>query len=460
VCPAYLYTQAKEILMVFPDLDTFLTGLNQRNPGEKEFHQASNRFFADVFGFVEDYPDFKEVSIPLRLTEPDSAISFRVCWEDDAHQVRVNRGYQVNFSNILGPCIGGVRFHPLVNLGIVKFLAFEQVLKNSLLPLGLGGAMGGSDFNPKDKSEGEIRRFCRSFMKSLIRNKGPGDVRLLADTGVGSRELGYLSGQSRELGSERVVLWTDSGRQGLECLTGAEAGGYGCVYFAENVLAESEESLEHKVCVLSGCGAFALHTAEKLLEKGARVVSFSDTSGSIYEKNGFDEEKLTFLKSLKFQRRGSLSEAAYVVKCEFMEATKPWGIPCDLGFACSTQNEVEDHDAALLVKNGCRWIFEGAHMPVTQVAAEILSQGQVTLVPGAAINAGGSALYGSELVAGHLANLPGSREDMESRLRKVMGYVHRQCLNYGKGGKSIDYRKGANLVAFERLAKALKDQGF
>lgn len=445
--------------MTVQNLEHFMSELALKNSGEKEFCQAVQEVMEDVFPFIREHPEFNDPYLLERLTEPDRAVMFRVPWLDDQGIRRVNRGYRVQFCNVLGPYKGGLRFHPTVSLSIIKFLAFEQTFKNSLLPMGLGGGKGGSDFDPRGKSDQEIFKFCQSFMTELIRHiENRRDVPA-GDIGVGSREIGYLFGQYKRIKDDGAGVLTGKDAIYGGSLLRPEATGYGCVYFAEEVLKHYSEGLEGKTCCVSGSGNVAIYAAEKLNALGARVLTLSDSSGMIYCAEGLDQEKLSYLMVAKFRQRRRLSEIAPTLGCEYFEGKTPWHVPCRLAFPCATQNEIDAEAAAQLGQNGCRWVLEGANMPVTREAGQVFRKFGVVAVPGKAANAGGVAVSGLEM-AQNATGLPWSRSEVDEKLKLIMRDVHNRCLDYGKSGKDINYIKGANLSGFVRLAMSIQAQGF
>jgi len=435
-------------------LEEFMTGVQRRNPGEAEFHQAVHEVAESVLPFIEKHPEYEEARILERLTEPDRIVIFRVCWEDDQQRTRVNRGYRVQFNNSIGPYKGGLRFHPSVSLSILKFLGFEQILKNSLTTLPLGGAKGGSDFNPKGKSDHEVMRFCQSFMIELHRHIGK-DVDVPAgDIGVGGREISFLFGQYKRLENEFTGVLTGKGLPFGGSLIRTEATGYGCVYFVHEMLKHRGESMDGKVCTVSGSGNVAQYSAEKLLDLGAKVVSFSDSGGSVYDKEGVTREKLDWLIDLKNNRRGRISEYAEEFKCEYREGQRPWDIKCDLAFPSATQNEIEIDDAKKLISNGCIGVGEGANMPSTLEAANAFLEAGICYGPAKAANAGGVAVSGLEMSQNSL-RLSWDREELDTRLQKIMCDIHRQCVEYGDEAGKVNYVKGANIAGFKKVADSM-----
>lgn len=435
-------------------LEEFMTGVKRRNPGESEFHQAVYEVAESVLPFIEQHPEYEEAKILERLTEPDRIIIFRVCWEDDQGRTRVNRGYRVQFNNAIGPYKGGLRFHPSVSLSILKFLGFEQIFKNSLTTLPLGGGKGGSDFNPKGKSNNEVMRFCQSFMTELQRHIGKDTDVPAGDIGVGGREISFLYGQYKRLRNEFTGVLTGKGLPFGGSLIRTEATGYGCVYFVNEMLKHKNDGMEGKVCTVSGSGNVAQYTAEKLMDLGAKVVSFSDSGGSIYDKEGVTREKLERLIDLKTNRRGRISEYAEHFKCEYHEGKRPWDIKCDLAFPSATQNEIEIGDAKTLLANGCIGVGEGANMPSTIEAANAFLEAGIAYGPAKAANAGGVAVSGLEMSQNSL-RLSWEREEVDGRLQKIMSDIHSQCVQYGQEGKGINYVKGANIAGFKKVADSM-----
>jgi glutamate dehydrogenase (NADP+) len=443
-----------------PDVDTFMGGVVRRNPHEPEFQQAVREFVMTVMPFVEARPRYLEHRILERMTEPDRVISFRVCWQDDSGAIRVNRAYRVQFNHAIGPYKGGLRFHPSVNLSILKFLGFEQTFKNALTGLPMGGAKGGSDFNPKGKSEGEVMRFCQSMMVELSRHIGE-DVDVPAgDIGVGSREVSFLFGQYKRINNRftGAITGKDIGFGGSWIRL--EATGYGLAYFVENMLRAQGEGFLGKRCAISGSGNVALYAAEKVRELGGTVLSLSDSGGTVVDPDGMDEDKLAWVKELKTVRRGRISEYAERFKgAEYLEDRRPWDVPCDIALPCATQNELEEDDALELVRNGVQVVGEGANMPCTLQAVEVFREAGVAFGPGKAANAGGVAVSGLEQSQNAL-RMSWSREDVHARLKEIMRAIHMQCEEYGSDGNgSIDYVKGANIAGFVRVANAMVAQG-
>ncbi|MBW1678289.1 MAG: NADP-specific glutamate dehydrogenase [Deltaproteobacteria bacterium] len=439
-------------------IEEFMKKIVEKNPGESEFHQAVQEVAESIMPFIEENPKYKESKVLERMAEPERVIIFRVPWVDDRGEVQVNRGYRIEMNSAIGPYKGGLRFHPTVNLGILKFLAFEQVFKNSLTTLPMGGGKGGSDFDPKGKSDNEVMKFCQSFMTELQRHIGPDTDIPAGDIGVGAREIGFLFGQYKRLRNEFTGVLTGKGLNWGGSLIRPEATGYGCVYFVQEMLKTRGESLEGKVCVISGSGNVAQYTAQKLIQLGAKPVTLSDSSGFIHDPDGIDEKKLEFVFELKNLRRGRIKEYAQEYGVKYYENQRPWSIPCDIAFPSATQNEIDGEEARILVKNGCIAVGEGANMPSTPEAIEVFMQAKILYGPGKAANAGGVATSGLEMSQNSL-RLSWSREEVDERLHQIMVSIHQTCAKYGKEGDFIDYVKGANIGGFVKVAEAMLDQG-
>jgi glutamate dehydrogenase (NADP+) len=439
-------------------LDDFMAGLARRNPGEPEFHQAVHEVAATIIPFLADRPEYREAQVLQRLTEADRIIIFRVGWEDDEGRVRTNRGYRVQWSSAIGPYKGGLRFHKNVTLSVLKFLAFEQTFKNSLTGLPMGGGKGGSDFNPKGKSEREIMRFCQSFMSELHRHIGPHTDVPAGDIGVGAREVSYLFGQYKRLANEFTGVITGKGLAFGGSEIRVEATGYGCVYMMEDMLAHHGQCIEGKTAAVSGAGNVAQYTVEKLNDLGARVVTVSDSGGFIHDPDGIDTERLAFIKELKTVKRGGLREYAEEYGVEFYPDQRPWGVTADLAFPCATQNEISEDDAKTLVKNGCIAVAEGANMPTELDGIEVFRKAGVLFAPSKAANAGGVACSGLEMTQNSM-RLSWSREELDRRLREIMAGIHERCVEYGEGNGRVDYIKGANISGFVKLADAITAYG-
>ena len=447
--------------MMYDDLslDNFMSGLKKRTPDEREFHQAVQEVAQSVIPFILDNPQYRDAGILERMTEPDRSIIFRVVWEDDSGNIRVNRGYRVQFNNSIGPYKGGLRFHPSVNLSILKFLGFEQTFKNSLTTLPMGAGKGGADFNPKGKSEREVMRFCQSYMTALYQHIGPHTDIPAGDIGVGSREISYLFGQYKRLTGRFDGVLTGKALEFGGSLIRKEATGYGAAYFMREMLAHHDESIEGKTCVISGSGNVALYCAEKVTQLGGRVVALSDSRGFVHDPEGIDQEKLAWLIDLKTRRRGHLSEYAENFGLEFHIDKKPWRVPCDVAFPCATQNELGAGDANALAQNGCMAVAEGANMPTTLEALRVFRDAKVLFGPGKAANAGGVAVSGLEMTQNSM-RLTWTAEELEDRLQTIMKKIHRQCVRYGEDPSGyMNYVKGANIAGFIKVADAMLAYG-
>ena len=440
------------------NLSEFMQGLIKRNPGEKEFHQAVGEVATSVIPFINERPQYIENQILERMTEPNRTIIFRVCWEDDGGNIRINRGYRVQFNNAIGPYKGGLRFHPSVNLSILKFLGFEQTFKNSLTTLPMGSGKGGSDFNPKGKSEREIMRFCQAFMTELSKYIGEHLDIPAGDIGVGVREISFMFGQYKRLRNEFTGTLTGKALEFGGSLIRKEATGYGCAYFTEEMLGHQGDSVEGKTCLVSGSGNVAQFAAQKLIYLGGKVITLSDSSGFIHDPDGLNNEKLEYIIDLKTNRRGRISEFAEKFKCKFYKDKKPWSVKGDLAFPCATQNEIELSDAKQLIKNGCKALSEGANMPTTHDAIDALNKAKIIFAPGKAANAGGVSVSGLEMTQNSI-RLAWQREELEQRLKKIMHDIHQQCIYKKKKKDHIDYVKGANLAGFVKVAKAMLAYG-
>jgi glutamate dehydrogenase (NADP+) len=442
------------------DLDTFMQGVESRNPGETEFHQAVHEVAMNIIPYIADKPEYKDLRILERMTEPDRVISFRVVWEDDKGELRVNRGFRVQQNNAIGPYKGGIRFHPTVNQSVLKFLAFEQVFKNSLTGLPMGGGKGGANFDPKGRSNREVMRFCQAFMTELHRHIGPNTDVPAGDIGVGSREVGYLFGQYKRLANRFEGVITGKALDFGGSYGRTEATGYGTVYMMEAALAHHNEHIEGRKCLISGSGNVATYCAEKLIEYGGKVLTLSDSDGVIYVQDGIRQEHLEWIKELKNGRRGRIREAAKEFGFKYYKGKKPWGFKGELAFPCATQNEIEESDARALMKNGVRAICEGANMPTTPTAIHLFSSDKDLLhMPAKAANAGGVAVSGLEMSQNSL-RLQWSEMEIDQRLRKIMNDIHDECIEFGvqKGGY-VDYFKGANIAGFTKVAHAMLAYG-
>ncbi len=433
--------------------------VERRNPAEPEFHQAVYEVAQAVIPFIEEHPEYKRANILERLVEPERVLMFRVPWMDDAGHYQVNRGYRVQMNNAIGPYKGGLRFHPGVTLSVLKFLAFEQVFKNSLTTLPMGGGKGGSDFDPKGKSDNEVMRFCQSFMTELFRHIGKDTDVPAGDIGVGSREIGYLFGQFKRLTNEFTGVLTGKGYAYGGSLIRPEATGYGLLFFVEEMLKTKGDSMKNKKVIVSGSGNVAQYAIEKTLAFGGIPLTASDSNGFIYDKDGIDTKKLSFLMDLKNNKRGRISEYAATFGCQYFEGEKPWKIPCDVALPCAVQNELNEDDALMLEANGCKLVAEGANMPTTPEAISVFQKYGIIYAPGKASNAGGVAASGLEMTQNSI-RLYWTREEVENRLKVIMQKIHEQCSRYGKRADgSIDYLKGANIAGFVRVADAMLAEG-
>ncbi len=439
-------------------LGRFGADLESRNPGEAEFHRAVIEVAANILPFLEDHPRYREMRILERMAEPDRVVSFRVCWQDDAGRVRINRGYRVQMNNAIGPYKGGLRFHPSVNSSVLKFLAFEQIFKNGLTGLPLGAGKGGADFDPKGKSENEIMRFCQAFMTELYRHIGA-DVDVPAgDIGVGGREIGYLFGQHKRItGGVEGVLTGKAPAFGGSSVRPL-ATGYGAVYFLQDMMRSAGKDIEHRTVAVSGAGNVAVYAAEKLLQLGAKPVTLSDSDGFVHDPQGFTHEKLDWVKELKFVRRGRIRAYCDVfASAAFHPRQRPWSVPCDIAMPCATENELDASDAETLIGNRVQAVVEGANMPTTSDAAHALQEAGVLFGPGKAANAGGVAVSGLEM-SQNAMRIASDGEQMQQRLRRIMQDIHDRCArcgkDYGRSGR-IDYVAGANIAGFVKVADAM-----
>ena len=436
------------------ELKRFMNGLVRRNPGQPEFHQAVHEVAETILPFTFENPIYRKEQILERLTEPDRIITFRVTWKDDQRNVRVNRGFRVQFNNAIGPYKGGLRFHPSVTVSVMKFLGFEQTLKNSLTTLPMGGAKGGANFNPKGKSDDEVMRFCQSFMAELWKYIGENRDIPAGDIGVGGREIGYLFGQYKRLSNEVTGALTGKGAAFGGSLIRTEATGYGAVYFLREMLRTRGDGIKGKVCLVSGSGNVAQFAAEKLLQLGGKVVTLSDSAGFIHDPDGINEEKLDYLIDLKTVRRGRISEYAEKFGCEYHAGKKPWGVKADIAMPCATQNEISQEAATELAKNGVLAVVEGANMPTAAAGVEVLQKANVLFAPGKAANAGGVAVSGFERTQ-NAQFLTWTRAEVERKLQEVMKRIHLTCVRHGWEGENINYVKGANIGGFIKVADAM-----
>jgi glutamate dehydrogenase (NADP+) len=440
------------------NVESFMEAIIFKNPGEKEFHQAVREVAESVMPYIEKNPIYKKYKILERIAEPERVIMFRVPWLDDSGEIQINRGYRIQMNSAIGPYKGGLRLHPSVNLGILKFLAFEQVFKNSLTTLPMGGAKGGSNFDPKGKSDNEVMRFCQSFMNELYRHIGPNTDVPAGDIGVGAREIGFLFGQYRKIKNEFSGILTGKALNWGGSLIRPEATGYGAVYFAEEMLKTRKDNLKNKTCTVSGSGNVAQYTVEKLNHLGAKPVTLSDSSGMIYDPEGIDEKKLQFVMELKNIKRGRIKEYADKYDVEYYTDKKPWDMTCDVAFPSATQNEISKEDAKKLIDNGCICVSEGANMPTMPEGIDVYLEAKILYGPGKAANAGGVATSGLEMSQNSL-RMGWSREEVDEKLHNIMINIHKSCIKYGKEGNFINYVKGANVAGFVKVADAMIDQG-
>ncbi len=441
-------------------VEKFMADLVAKNPGEKEFHQAVREVVESVVGYMLDYPELVDQKILERMVEPERVIIFRVPWTDDNGEIHINRGFRVQMNSALGPYKGGIRFHPSVNLSIMKFLAFEQTFKNALTTLPMGGAKGGADFNPRGKSDAEVMRFCQSFMTELQRHIGPDTDVPAGDIGVGGREVGYMFGQYKRLRDEFTGTLTGKGLGWGGSRLRPEATGYGVCYFAQDMLATRGETFEGKTVLVSGSGNVAQYAAQKAMRLGARVVTLADSDGFVYDAEGLDEEKMDYVFRLKNIRRGRIRE--YVEKypsATYYPGERPWKIACDIALPCATQNEIEEKDAEALVAGGCFCVVEGANMPSTPEAIEVFRRNRLLYSPGKASNAGGVATSGLEMTQNSI-RCQWTAERVDNELHRIMSDIHNACLKYGTEPDGyIDYVRGANIAGFIKVANAMTDQG-
>ncbi|MBR5622735.1 MAG: NADP-specific glutamate dehydrogenase [Opitutales bacterium] len=440
-------------------IDSVMQSVIARDPNQPEFHQAVAEVLQSLKDFLKDNPKYANAAILERMVEPERVIMFRVPWVDDAGNTRVNRGFRIQMNSAIGPYKGGLRFHPSVNLSILKFLAFEQVFKNSLTTLPMGGGKGGSDFDPKGKSDGEVMRFCQSFMAELFRHIGADEDVPAGDIGVGAREVGYLFGMYKKLTKQFEGVLTGKPLSYGGSLIRPEATGYGTVYFAREMLATRNDSLEGKKVAISGSGNVAQYAAEKCLQLGASVLTLSDSNGTIYAKDGITKEQLAWIMQLKNVKRGRIAEAAKEFGFEYLEGQRPWSVKCDIALPCATQNELNGEEAKTLLANGVMCVAEGANMPSTPEAIEAFQSAGILYAPGKASNAGGVATSGLEMSQNSL-RLSWTREEVDARLLQIMKSIHESCVKYGKTADgSINYVQGANIAGFVKVADAMLSQG-
>ncbi len=445
--------------MAADPVNAFMEKIKARDPNQPEFHQAVFEVVNSLMPFIKKNPKYQKHMVLERICEPERVIMFRVPWVDDKGEIQVNRGFRIEMNSAIGPYKGGLRFHPSVNLGILKVLAFEQVFKNSLTTLPMGGGKGGSDFDPKGKSDNEVMAFCQSFMSELFRHIGPDTDVPAGDIGVGGREIGYLFGMYKKLRNEFTGVLTGKGRKWGGSLIRPEATGYGTVYFAEEMLKTRGDSMKGKTVTISGSGNVAQYATEKCLHLGAKPITLSDSGGTIHDPAGIDAEKLAWVIDLKEVKRGRISEyAKKFPKASYIEGKRPWNVKCDVALPCATQNEVDESDAKALIKNGCICVSEGANMPSTPEAIEVYLGAKILYGLGKAANAGGVSTSGLEMSQNSL-RLSWSREEVDQRLHGIMKAIHEQCVEYGTEGKFINYVNGANIAGFIKVADSMIDQG-
>ncbi len=438
--------------------EEFMKKVVEKNPGEVEFHQAVREVVESVMPFIEKSPKYQKAKVLERMVEPERVILFRVPWLNDKGEIEVNRGFRIEMNSAIGPYKGGLRFHPSVNLGILKFLAFEQVFKNSLTTLPMGGGKGGSDFDPKGKSDNEVMKFCQSFMTELQRHIGPDTDVPAGDIGVGGREIGFLFGQYKRLKNEFSGVLTGKSLNWGGSLIRPEATGYGSVYFAQEMLSTRGESMKGKICLVSGSGNVAQYTIEKVNQLGGKCVTASDSNGYIFDPAGIDEKKLSFIMELKNIKRGRIKEYADKFGVKYVEGKTPWSEKGDIAFPSATQNEINGADAKALVKNGCICVSEGANMPTTPEGVKVFLDAKILYGPGKAANAGGVATSGLEMSQNSM-RLNWSREEVDSKLHGIMINIHKACVEYGKEGSFTNYVKGANIAGFVKVADSMIEQG-
>ncbi len=443
---------------MYKSVEAFMDVVINKNPEQTEFHQAVEEVVESIWDYINENPHYMHSRVLDRMVEPERVIMFRVPWRDDQGNVQVNRGYRVEFNSAIGPYKGGLRFHPSVSLSILKFLGFEQIFKNSLTTLPMGGGKGGSDFDPKSKSENEVMNFCQSFMTELCKHIGPSTDVPAGDIGVGGREIGYMFGQYKRIRNEFSGVLTGKGLNWGGSLIRPEATGYGCVYFANQMLKTKNETFKDKLVTVSGSGNVAQFAIEKVIELGGKVITCSDSSGSIYDKEGIDTEKLNWIMELKNNKRGRIKEYSEKFNVEYWEGKRPWDAKCDIALPCATQNEIDQDDAESLISNGCECIAEGANMPSTPEAIEVFLKNKILFGPGKAANAGGVAVSGLEM-SQNATSIRWPREEVDAQLHKIMCSIHEACEKYGNDGDFINYVKGANIAGFIKVADAMLDQG-
>ncbi|MBN10789.1 MAG: NADP-specific glutamate dehydrogenase [Flavobacteriaceae bacterium] len=440
-------------------IEQFIADVEKRNLHEPEFMQAVREVAESVIPYIVQHDIYHGKNILMRMAEPERVVSFRVPWIDDTGEIRVNRGFRIEMNSAIGPYKGGLRFHESVNLSILKFLAFEQVFKNALTTLPMGGGKGGADFDPKGKSDGEVMRFCQSFMTELFRHIGPNRDIPAGDIGVGGREIGYMFGQYKRLKNEFTGVLTGKGISWGGSMIRPEATGYGAVYFAENMLSTKSDSLQGKSVVISGSGNVAQYAAEKCIQLGAKVLTLSDSSGYVMDPDGIDADKLKFVMDLKNNKRERISKYVDTYgHASFHAGERPWAVPCDVALPCATQNELHENDAKQLANNGCICVSEGANMPSIPQAIQVFHANKMLYAPGKASNAGGVAVSGLEMAQNSL-RYSWTRDEVDERLQAIMSDIHKSCMAYGQNGDHVNYEKGANIAGFVKVADAMLAQG-
>ena len=443
---------------MYSSVEEFMSMVKSKNANEVEFHQAVHEVADSLWSFLDKNQHYVYARVMERIIEPERVIIFRVPWRNDRGEIEVNRGFRVEFNSSIGPYKGGLRFHPSVNLSILKFLGFEQVFKNSLTTLPMGGGKGGSDFDPKGKSDNEVMSFCQSFMTELCKHIGPNTDVPAGDIGVGGREIGYMFGQYKRIRNEFTGVLTGKGLNWGGSLIRPEATGYGCVYFVNEMLKYQNNAIEGKSVVVSGSGNVAQYATEKVNQLGGKVVTLSDSSGFIFDPEGIDSDKLAWVIDLKNNKRGRIKEYAEEFKCEYFDGKRPWDVDCDIALPCATQNEIDESGAKSLLKNGVIAVSEGANMPSDPDAVNVFQNSGVLFGPGKAANAGGVAVSGLEMSQNSM-RINWSSEEVDQKLLAIMQSIHESCVEYGKESNSVDYVKGANIAGFIKVADAMIDQG-
>ena len=443
---------------MYSSINDFMNKVKHKDPNEIEFHQAVHEVIDSLWDFLMSNKEYIHTGVLDRIIEPERVITFRVPWRDDRGEVNVNRGYRVEFNSAIGPYKGGLRFHPSVNLSILKFLGFEQVFKNSLTTLPMGGGKGGSDFDPKGKSDNEVMSFCQSFMLELSKHIGPDTDVPAGDIGVGGREIGYMFGQYKRIRNEFSGVLTGKGLNWGGSLIRPEATGYGCVYFVEEMLKHNNNSIEGKNVSVSGSGNVAQYATEKVMHLGGKVITLSDSSGFIYDSEGISKEKLDWVIDLKNNKRGRIKEYANEFNCKYYEGKRPWSVECDIALPCATQNEIDGNDSKNLIKNGVIAVSEGANMPSNPEAVSMFQEAKTLFGPGKAANAGGVAVSGLEMSQNSM-RIKWNRNEVDEKLLGIMKSIHSSCVEHGGENNHIDYVKGANIAGFIKVADAMIDQG-